>query len=81
VANISGFGLADLLGARLESPITLERNTAIGLVIGHSNSCVGVNGFVATKHPKKHQNGHICRASITTYKRLLLTQEVHKVKV
>jgi hypothetical protein len=26
---------------------------------GHSISCVGVNGFLATKHPKKHQNGHL----------------------
>jgi hypothetical protein len=41
---------------------------------------VGVNGFLSTKHPKKHQNGHICWASITTYKRLLLTQEVQEVQ-
>jgi hypothetical protein len=26
---------------------------------GHSTSCVGVTGFFATKHSKKHQNGHV----------------------
>jgi hypothetical protein len=40
----------------LESAITPERNTATGLVIAPH---VGVNGFLATKHPKKHQNGHL----------------------
>jgi hypothetical protein len=32
-------------------------------------------------HPKRPYKMAICRASITTYKRLLLTQEVHEVKV
>jgi hypothetical protein len=40
----------------LESLITLERNPATGLVIAPP---VGVNGFLATKHPQKHQNGHL----------------------
>jgi hypothetical protein len=27
--------------------------------LGHNTSCVGVNEFLATKHPKKHKNGHL----------------------
>jgi hypothetical protein len=27
--------------------------------VGHSTSFVEVNEFLATKHPKKHQNGHL----------------------
>jgi hypothetical protein len=41
-------------------------------------SATRVNGFLATKHPKKHQNGHL---PITTYKRLVLTKEVHEALV
>jgi hypothetical protein len=43
---------------------------------------VGVKGFLATKPQKpKNTKTAICRASIGTYKRLLLTQEVHEVKL
>jgi hypothetical protein len=41
-----------------ESPITPERNKATSLVISPP-VCVGVNGFLAINHPKKHQNGHM----------------------
>jgi hypothetical protein len=40
---------------------------------------VEVNGFLATKHPKKHQNGHLPGVNNHFYKRLLLTQEVQEV--
>jgi hypothetical protein len=43
----------------LESLITPERNTATGLVIAPPVLELAVNGFLATKHPKKHQNGHL----------------------
>jgi hypothetical protein len=39
---------------------------------------VGFNGFLATKHPKKHQNGHLPGVN-NPHKRLLLTQEVEEV--
>jgi hypothetical protein len=41
---------------------------------------VGVNAFLATKHPKKHQNGHLPGVK-DHFKRLLLTQEVREVNV
>jgi hypothetical protein len=47
---------------------------------GHSTSCVGVNGFLAPKHPKKHQNGHLSGVN-NHLKRLLLTQEVQEALV
>jgi hypothetical protein len=43
----------------LGSPITTERNTATGLVIAPPVWKVEVNGFLASKLPKKHQNGHL----------------------
>jgi hypothetical protein len=60
-ANIAKWLFALNLTVRLGSPITTERNTATGLAIapGSWKSCVGVNGGLATKHPKKHQNGHL----------------------
>jgi hypothetical protein len=48
---------ADGIDMSFESSITILRTKATGLV--HGTSCVGVNGFLATKHPKKHQNGHL----------------------
>jgi hypothetical protein len=41
-----------------ESSITPERNTATGLVIAPPVWEL-INGFLATKHPKKQQNGHL----------------------
>jgi hypothetical protein len=47
------------VGRGFEFPITPERNTATGLVIAPPVWELGVNGLLATKHPKKHQNGHL----------------------
>jgi hypothetical protein len=63
-----------------ESSITPERNKATGLVIAPPVWELIIHGFLATNTPKSTKTA-ICRASITTYKRLLLTQEVHEVKV
>jgi hypothetical protein len=41
----------------LEYPIATERNTATGLVI--APPVWELTDFFATKHPKKHQNGHL----------------------
>jgi hypothetical protein len=57
-ANIAKWLFASNLAVCLGSPITTERNTTTGLVIAPS-SCVGVDGVLATKHPKTHQNGHL----------------------
>jgi hypothetical protein len=57
----------------LESPITLERNTATGLVM--APPVWECTDFKPQKHPKSTKTA-ICRAPITTYKRLLLTQEI-----
>jgi hypothetical protein len=68
----------------LESHITTERITSTGFWFGHSTSCLGVNGFLATKHPKKHQNGHlpgVKKTAYIIYKRLLLTQEFQEALV
>jgi hypothetical protein len=43
----------------LESPITPERNEATGLVI--APPVWELTDFLATKHPKKHQNGQLER--------------------
>jgi hypothetical protein len=44
-------------------PATPERKTATGLVIAppvwELTDCVGADGVLATKHPKKHQNGNL----------------------
>jgi hypothetical protein len=62
----------------LESSITPERNTATGLVI--TPPVWELMDFLPQNTPKTTKTA-ICRASITTYKRLLLTQEVQEALV
>jgi hypothetical protein len=63
-----------------ESAITSERNTAIGLVIAPPVWELTVFSHKTPQTPKNTKTA-ICRASISTYKRLLLTHEVEEALV
>jgi hypothetical protein len=65
------------LAVYLGGPSAPGQNSATGLVIAPPGW--ESTDYLTAKHPKKHQNGHL-RASITTYKSVLLTQEVQEVQ-
>jgi hypothetical protein len=76
--NSTKWLFSSILMVLLESPITPERKTATGLVI--APPVWELTDFFPQNTPKNTKTA-ICRASITTYKRLLLTQKVREVKV
>jgi hypothetical protein len=74
--NITKWLFSSSLTVCLEYPITPERNEATGLVI--APPAWESTDFKPQNTPKSTKTA-ICRASRTTYKRLLLTQEVQEV--